>query len=215
MPALPHAHRRTGVSDTGAGGSRIGRYVTVVVDGSPEVISCVVAREDARKLVLEQVSRQPCELVPGDKLTCTSLTGTWTTTVLSCRGEVIELAAPSWFERSARRRWRRVPATDAVALRITRPADGTVLSARLQDVSVGGASVLLERAPELVPGVTVEVELPTGRAVAEVRSVRSHSHRLLVVAGLAWTRLDPEARSFVAAAAAAGTGLRARTARDE
>lgn len=203
------------MSDTGAGGSRIGRYVTVVVDGSPEVISCVVAREDARKLVLEQVSRQPCELVPGDKLTCTSLTGTWTTTVLSCRGEVIELAAPSWFERSARRRWRRVPATDAVALRITRSADGTVLSARLQDVSVGGASVLLERAPELVPGVTVEVELPTGRAVAEVRSVRSHSHRLLVVAGLAWTRLDPEARSFVAAAAAAGTGLRARTARDE
>ena len=203
------------MSDTGAGGSRIGRYVTVVVDGSPEVISCVVAREDPRKLVLEQVSRQPCELVPGDKLTCTSLTGTWTTTVLSCRGEVIELAAPSWFERSARRRWRRVPATDAVALRITRPADGTVLSARLQDVSVGGASVLLERAPELVPGVTVEVELPTGRAVAEVRSVRSHSHRLLVVAGLAWTRLDPEARTFVATAAAAGTGLRARTARDE
>lgn len=184
----------------------LGRYVTVACESSPDTTSCVVVDVGARRITLGLQSLPTQPFVTGDKLTCSSLAGTWTTTVLAARGDVLEVVTPAWLGRAARRRWRRVEVEATVSLRVTRPVAGTTVAARLQEVSAGGASLLLERVPDLAQGAIVEVDLPRGQATAEVRSVRNHAHQLLVIVGIAWTRLDPQARTFLATT---GTGRRA------
>ncbi|HVC25954.1 MAG TPA: PilZ domain-containing protein [Acidimicrobiales bacterium] len=178
------------------GGSAIGRHLTLRSDASPSGTACVIVGADSRSLTVKPMrpGPPPPHLHAGAEVRCTSMAGEWATTVRSVGDATIELAAPRWLSRAAHRRFARVRADQSTSLTL----DGTSWAARLQDISLGGAAALVERAAELRPDQRVAVEINGGVATATVRSVRDHAHPLLVVAGLSWLRLDPDARSWIA-----------------
>lgn len=177
----------------------IGRHVTVAFDGAPDGEAYVAVRQDDRSLVLHPVRQSGTHPRLGERVRCSSVAGEWATTVSSCRDGELELSLPRWLSRGVQRRWRRVLVACPVRVQIA----GGEWAGRLQDVSVGGAAVMLERAADLRPGAAVSLALAGGTATATVRSVRAHAHPLLVVAGVSWNRLDPSAREWLVAEVAA------------
>jgi hypothetical protein len=159
----------------------------------------VAVSQDARSLVLHLSQRSEIQPRLNERVTCVSVAGTWTTTVLACRDGAIELVVPDWLSRDAPRRWRRALVDHSISL----SSNGEEWAGRLQDVSAGGAAVMVERRAAPREGDSVDVVLPVGVSRAVVCSVRPHAHPLLVVVGLSWRRLDPEAQSWIGAEMAA------------
>jgi hypothetical protein len=155
------------------------------------------------RLVLRAARRRRQVLQRGARVQCLSVAGLWHAVVSDVNGDELSLQLPEWAGRAARRRHRRVPCEVPVEVH----ADGERVAGRMVDISLGGASVLLERLDSLRPGVALGVRLPSGEVPATVSTVRAHHHPGLRVVGLAWARLDSAAATWVgrqvAAAAAA------------
>lgn len=175
----------------------LGRFVTVTFRDAPRGLPFALAGEEAGSLRLDPLHpRGPLPFV-GERVHCRSTAGEWTSTVLVVRDGGLVLAAPRWLARAARRRGRRV----AVEVPVTVDAAGERWAGRLQDVSMKGAAVLVERGARVRPGDTVRLELAGGAIQATVRSVRPH-RRLLVVLGLSFDRLEAAALHWVASTVA-------------
>lgn len=180
------------------GAAAVGRFVTVRFKAAPSGLGFELVGQEAAALRLRPLLSTGALPFDGERVECRSSAGRWTTTVLSTRGGLLELVPPRWLARSAQRRWRRVPFDHAVEVR----AGERAWAARLQDVSMKGAALLIERSAGVRPGDAVSIGVPGGSIDATVRSVRHHPQRLLVVAGVAYDRLEPAALRFVAAAVA-------------
>lgn len=199
--------------DPGPGlvGPAIGRFVTVTFRAAPSGLSFELVHHDHARLRLRPLLSTGALPFGGEKVSCRSSAGQWTTTVLSAADGMLELSAPRWLSRPAQRRWRRVPLDQPVRVVVGERA----WAARLQDVSMKGAAVLLERSAGVRPGDVLVLEVPAGSIRATVRSVRHHSQRLLVVVGVAYDRLEPAALRWVAAAVSGRVGGAAGTAARE
>lgn len=178
------------------GAAAVGRFVTVSFKAAPSGLGFELVEHAGSSLRLKPLYSRGALPFEGERVECRSSAGQWTTTVRSTRDGLLELAPPRWLERPAQRRWRRVPVDHAVAVHLGE----RTWAARLQDVSMKGAAVLLERSAGVRPGDALTIDVPGGSIQATIRSVRHHSQRLLVVAGVAYDRLEPAALRFVAAA---------------
>jgi len=174
----------------------LGRLVTVCFRAAPAGQPFTTLSQSDTSLRLRPL--QPRGPLPfgGERVSCESTVGQWSTNVVSSEGGVLELAAPDWVSRSSTRRWRRTPLDEPVGVR----AGAGTWAGRLQDVSMQGAAVLVERAAGLRQGDSVIIDVGGGAIRATVRSVRPHPQRLLVVVGVSYERLEPAALRFVAAA---------------
>ena len=180
------------------GGAAVGRFVTVHFKAAPSGLGFEVVEQAGPSLRLKPLLSRGALPFAGERVECRSSAGQWTTTVRSTGDGLLEVAPPRWLSRPAQRRWRRVPVGHAVAVH----RGERTWAARLQDVSMKGAAVLLERSAGVRPGDALTIDVPGGSIQATVRSVRHHAQRLLVVAGVAYDRLEPAALRFVAAAVA-------------
>src|SRR5580658_5364673 len=106
---------------------------------------CVTLSQDLRLVVLEHVF--PGSPFPeiGEKVTCVSPVGEWTSTVTACRDGQISLAAPNWLGRSVPRRWPRVNMHSSATILI----DGERWAGQLLNLSLGGGALMIERACKL------------------------------------------------------------------
>lgn len=184
--------------DAPDGAPAIGRFVTVHFEAAPAGIGFELVEQSGSSLVLRPLFSRGARPFQGERVECRSSAGTWATIVRSTGDGMVEIAPPRWLSRPAQRRWRRVPVDRAVAVHLGE----RTWAARLQDVSMKGAAVLLERAAGIRKGDALTIDVPGGSIQATVRSVRHHAQRLLVVAGVAYDRLDPAALRFVAASVA-------------
>ena len=185
----------------------IGRYVTVALAtaGAGDVYHLVTIVDGSLRLRAARRPRQT--LARGNRVTCISVAGLWEATVVTVDGEDLTLHLPDWTARGLPRRHRRVPCEAKVELCL----DTQRFAARLMDVSLGGAAILVEPFESLRPGQVVGIRLPSGEVSARVSSVRPHRHRGLRVVGLAWADLGPESAAWVGRqVAAASAGLRQR-----
>lgn len=183
-------------------GPAVGRFVTVVFRAAPAGLAFELVDHDEHRLHLRPLLSTAAVPFEGERVSCRSSAGQWSTTVLSVGDGLLELSAPRWLSRPAQRRHRRVPVDQAVTV----VAGDRRWAARLQDVSMQGAAVLLERSAGARQGDALTLEVPGGAIKATVRSVRHHSQRLLVVAGLAFDRLEPGAVRWVAGVVSGRTG---------
>ncbi len=177
-------------------GPVVGRFVTIVFRDAPSGLAFELLEHDEHRLRLRPLLLTGALPFRGEKVTCRSSAGQWSTTVLSAADGTLELSAPRWLSRPVQRSWRRVPLDQSVTVGVS----GRAWAGRLQDVSMKGAAILLERTAAVRAGDRLELEVPGGTIQASVRSVRSHPQRLLVVVGVVYDRIDPVALRWVAAA---------------
>ena len=174
--------------------------MTVCADAPDGDVYCTVAATNG--LLVLRPARPPRQtLRRGDRVECVSVVGLWHTSVEDVNDREMSVRLPAWASRAARRKHRRVPADVPVKLSAggSRPVAG-----RLVDISLGGASVLMEPLEGLRPGAAVSVVLPSGDASAVVSTVRTHDHPGLRVVGIAWKSLGPESAPWVGRQVAAG-----------
>lgn len=200
------------VIDTEATERLMGRYVTVCPDASEvgDVYRTVAAVDG---LLLMRAAQRPRQtLQRGARVQCVSVAGLWHALVEHVKEDEVSVRLPDWAARSARRKHRRVPSDVAVELHI----DGKRFAGRLVDISLGGASMLMERLDSLHPGLVISVRLPPGDASAMVSSVRAHHHPSLRVVGVAWMSLDSRSAPWVGRQVAAGaSSIRRRQAQPD
>lgn len=183
----------------GAGTPAIGRFVTVSFRGAPSGLVFELLGQVGSTLRLKPLLASGALPFDGERVDCQSSIGRWTTTTLSSRDGVLELAAPTWLARVAQRRSRRIALDEAVNVH----AGERDWAGRLSDVSMKGAAVVLERSAGVRPGDPLRLDVGGGSIQATVRSVRPDTQRRLhVVLGVAFDRLEPAALRWVAGAVA-------------
>jgi hypothetical protein len=186
---------------SGSVGPAVGRFVTIVFKDAPSGLAFQLLDHDEQAIRLRPLRASGALPFGGERVSCRSSAGQWTTTVVSAVPGLVELSAPRWLSRPAQRRWRRIPLDASVTV----VAGGSEWAGRLQDVSMQGAAVLLERSAQVRQGDTVALNVPGGTIRATVRSVRPRQ-RLLVVVGVSYERLEPAAIPWVAGVVAGRPG---------
>jgi hypothetical protein len=131
----------------------------------------------------------------GTMLRCRSSAGIWEAQVQRVDGERLHLTLPAWTARSTPRASVRVPME---LLPITCRIGGRSWAARLVDLSVGGAAVVIERLAGQRTGARPALLLPRGRVQCVVVTRRDHDHPLLVVLGIAFDQRDDDAKRWIA-----------------
>jgi hypothetical protein len=131
----------------------------------------------------------------GTTIRCRSSAGIWEAQVQRIDGDRLHLTLPAWTARPTPRRSVRVP-MDLVAIEVV--LAGRTSAARLLDLSIGGAAVVVERLTASGPGTRPTIVLPRGRVQAMVVGRRPHDHPLLVILGVSFEQRDDDAKRWIA-----------------
>jgi hypothetical protein len=132
---------------------------------------------------------------PGTTIRCRSSAGTWEAQVQRVDGERLHLTLPAWTARATPRAAVRVP-MELVPIGCL--IAGRSWSARLLDLSIGGAGVVIERLAAQRVGARPTLVLPRGRVGGLVVARRDHDHPLLVILGVAFEQRDDDAKRWIA-----------------
>ena len=174
----------------------LGRHVTLVARALPDGQAYRAVETTAEHVILQPVL--PGRPLPevNEEVECVSGAGRW-----HGRVEVVEppdriaLSIPGWVSRHMHRGAVRIPVSHPIEVRTSLGTAG----ARLEDLSVTGAAIVLET--DLCPEVDslVWCRLPGGEGTALIRNLREHAHPLLSIAGISWADIDGGTRTWVAA----------------
>ena len=171
----------------------VGEYVTVRHDDDRRGRVFVLVAQDAGSVVLRTSGGDNPAIRVGHVVECRSVIGNWEATILQAGEGCVRLRLPDWVARLSQRRHRRVPARLSVDIL----TGGEPRAARLQDISLSGASILVEAATSLVSGAVVTVRVPPGEISARVVSLRRHDNPHLCLLGLTWLRFDLDTGSWM------------------
>lgn len=175
------------------GGFSVGRYLTVRRQGPRTSDAYLLVEQRSHDLVATPVLPGRTLPAPGEQVVCASAAGQWDARVRTSDGETVVLSLPEWVRRSRHRHALRVP-IDAVT---TLSLGHTTWWARLADISVTGAALVMEKGTPADVGLTLGCVLPQGNTHVEVRAVRAAEHPMLQVVGATWCDPDDTARQWI------------------
>lgn len=174
-------------------GLSVGRYLTVRRASPAAGEAYLLVEQRSHDLVATPVLPGRALPAAGERVVCGSAVGQWDARVHSSDGTSIVLSLPDWLRRPRHRQSLRV-AIDAVA---TLSLGHTTWWARLTDISMSGAGMVMEAGTPADVGLTLGCALPRGNAHVEVRAVRGSEHPMLQVVGTSWSDADEAARQWI------------------
>jgi hypothetical protein len=172
---------------------QMGRFVSVTWEGGPPVAVCTYVAQSGSLLHLRLPATATTVPDLGATVWCYSSVGEWHGEVMDVTDATMALHLPTWVGRLHARRSRRVTVNHEVGLHL----DKVHASARLRDLSRGGAAVVAEKWLALHLGEEYRFDLPGGTAKARVVTSRPTRHPLLVRIGMQWTEVSPGAAQWI------------------